>query len=144
MSKGIELSPEHGVNPTIPVCFFCGEEKNEIVLLGRVRKRDPHTGKAVRGTDIEAPRHMVLDYEPCDKCKAIFDQGVTLIGVVTTQPSDGRPPLTAQGGVEVYPTGTHCVVTERAAQKVFENPELKRGQKLFVEQDLLEHMMPEA
>ena len=37
MSKGIEISPKHGVNPTIPICFWFGEEKGEIVLLGRVR-----------------------------------------------------------------------------------------------------------
>lgn len=36
----IELSPKYGVNPTIPVCFWCGKEKNEIALMGRVRKRE--------------------------------------------------------------------------------------------------------
>lgn len=34
--SSIKLSSKHGVNPTIPVCFFCGEEKNEIALLGRI------------------------------------------------------------------------------------------------------------
>ena len=60
MSDSIKLSPKYGVNPTIPCCFFCGKEKNEIALLGKVGKRDE---------DIEAPMHMVIDYEPCDECR---------------------------------------------------------------------------
>lgn len=65
MSKRIKLSEKYGVNPTIPVCFWCGESKNEIALLGRL-------GDARKGEDIEAPKNMVLDYEPCDKCKEKF------------------------------------------------------------------------
>ena len=58
----ILLSPKHGLNPTIPICFWCGEEKNEIALMGRI-------GDARKGEDFEAPMHAVLDYEPCDKCR---------------------------------------------------------------------------
>ena len=36
MSKSIRLSPAHGVNPTIPICFWCGNEKNEIALMGKL------------------------------------------------------------------------------------------------------------
>lgn len=41
----ITLSPKYGVNPTIPVCFWCGEEKNACVcncgnfVLGVLCKR---------------------------------------------------------------------------------------------------------
>lgn len=28
-SNNITLSPKYGVNPTIPVCFWCGESKAE-------------------------------------------------------------------------------------------------------------------
>ena len=63
MSKGtIELSPKHGVNATIPVCFWCGKEKNEIAILGRVRKRDPRTGKAVKGSDYLHTSQCYSDY----------------------------------------------------------------------------------
>lgn len=79
MSRSIRLSEKHGVNPSLINCFFCGESKG-IALMGRLKG------------DAEAPRSCVMDYEPCDKCKAMFDQGVLLIGVTTTQPSDGRPP----------------------------------------------------
>ena len=54
--NGIRVSREHGVNPTIPLCFFCGEPKNEVALLGKLPD------------DAEAPRNCVLDMVPCDTC----------------------------------------------------------------------------
>ena len=45
MSRNIILSPKYGVNPTIPVCFWCGEQKPEIALMGRVYEKDSRTGK---------------------------------------------------------------------------------------------------
>ena len=53
-NAGIKLSPKHGLNPTIPVCFWCGEERNEVALLG-------HSGDGRKHEDFEAPRHMVID-----------------------------------------------------------------------------------
>lgn len=32
-NSGTKLSPKYGVNPTIPVCFWCGEDKNEVIIL---------------------------------------------------------------------------------------------------------------
>lgn len=55
-NKTIKFSPKHGLNPTIPVCFFCGQQKNEIAFMGRL------------AGDAEAPRNLILDYEPCDHC----------------------------------------------------------------------------
>ena len=144
MSKGIEVSPKHGLNPTIPVCFWCGKNKNEIAIMGRIREKTTNrygSETVVRGSDVEAPRRMVLDYEPCDKCKAMFDQGVLLIGVTSTQPSDGRPPLTAQGGESVYPTGAHAVITTDAASRLFNiQREWKCGDKLFIDHEMLVQM----
>ena len=55
MSKGdIRLSKKYGVNPSIPICFWCGQEKNEIALLG-------HIGDGRRGEDLEAPRNILLE-----------------------------------------------------------------------------------
>jgi len=56
------LHKEYGVNPTIPICAFCGEDKNEIALLGAKYKD-------------KAPMHMHIDNEPCDACKKRFDDG---------------------------------------------------------------------
>lgn len=128
MSRSIRLSEKHGVNPSLINCFFCGESKG-IALMGKLKG------------DAEAPRSCVMDYEPCDKCKAMFDQGVLLIGVTTTQPSDGRPPLTAQGGESVYPTGVHAVITTDAASRLFNiQREWKCGDKLFIDHEMLVQM----
>lgn len=120
MSKGIELSPEYGVNPCIPVCFFCNRPKNEIALLGRIRKRNAD-GKAVRGSDIEAPKHMILDYEPCEDCQNQMNAGFTLI-VATDTPFDRRPPITNRDGKDLYPTGQYVTVKPEAASKMFNLP----------------------
>lgn len=138
MSKGtIELSPKHGVNATIPVCFWCGKEKNEIAILGRVRKRDPRTGKAVKGSDIEVPpTGMVLDYEPCDCCREKFEQGVQLIEISTSRP-DGRPAITKDGVTPLYPTGAHIVIKSEAAKRTFnveDETMLDEGKKLCLDQ----------
>ena len=97
--KSIKISPKYGVNPTIPVCFFCGEEKNEVALLGRIGK-----GKE----DIEAPRHALLDYEPCEECLKKMATGIALIEVNNTPNSDNQPPIIENA----YPTGNWWVVDE--------------------------------
>lgn len=117
MSKDIKLSPKYGVNPTIPICFFCGEEKNEVAMLGRI-------GDGRKGEDFEAPRHMLLDYEPCDKCKENMDKGITLIGVVTEPIEDGRPPITKSGDTDLYPTGSWVVVSEDFIRRSINSEEL--------------------
>lgn len=120
---GIKLSPKHGVNPTIPVCFWCGEEKNEIALLG-------HIGDGRKGEDIEAPMHMVLNYDPCDKCAANMSLGVVCIEVVDIPPQEGMLEL-VDGH---YPTGRWNVIKPEAAQRIF-NLDLEAGKKLLVSEE---------
>ena len=133
MSKGIELSPKHGVNPTIGVCFFCGEDTGELALLGRIREKDDN-GRSKRGSDVEAPRRMVLSYEPCDKCKENFAKGVALIGVTGVQPEDGRPPIQQ----DLYPTGSYMVVTKEAANRFFD--EEVNSDRALVPQEFLDSL----
>lgn len=143
MSKGIEVSPKYGVNPTIPVCFWCGKEKNELVLMGRVREKD-RNGKAVRNSDVEMPMHVVVDYEPCDECKAQFSQGVQLIEC-NTRAVDGRPPITCDDrGNEVFPTGRTVVLKEEAAQRMFnmDAEMLKAGKKMCLPEEVFNQLMP--
>lgn len=103
MSKNIKLSPKHGLNPCIPVCFFCGKERNEIVLMGRI-------GDGRKNEDFEAPMKAILDYEPCDDCKEKFAQGVLLVEV------DDYPNMPGQRMIaeNAYPTGRHVVVKPEA------------------------------
>lgn len=110
--SSIKLSPEHGVNPTIPVCFWCGEAKNEIAMLGKIDKEDS-----------EAPKYIVLNYEPCDKCKELFSKGIHVVGVTTTPMVDGMFPIQETSSIALYPTGAFFVAPEEWAKLVLEDDE---------------------
>lgn len=122
--SSIKLHPEHGLNPTVVVCFWCGADHGLALL-----------GAAYRG---EAPRRMAMDYNPCEKCKARFEQGIVLVGV-TEHGSDDRSPINAkwvtkgyagsrQGSWEtsnygeplLYPTGRYIVVSEDFVKRTFQ------------------------
>lgn len=119
----IILSPKYGVNPTMPVCFWCGEDRGEIALLGHV--------KTPENDDVEAPRRMVLDYEPCEKCKENMALGFTVMEA--TQESNDATSMPFQPGV--FPTGRWCVLKREAKKLVF--PEIKDGvEKCFVAPEL--------
>lgn len=141
--NGIEISPKHGLNPTIPVCFWCGKEKNEIALLGRIReKTKDHFGSntVVRGSVIEAPRRMVLDYEPCDECKKMWESGVAVLEVQQTPTMPNQPEI--QKGI--YPTGRFAVVTVEGADRVFpQHAPWSKGQKVFVDAAVFSHFVQE-
>ena len=108
MGNSIKISEKYGLNPTIPCCFFCGEQKDEIALLG-------HIGDRRKGEDIEAPRSAVLDYEPCENCKKKFRLGVLVVEVTFDHPKDMRPAISKDPtGAKVYPTGNYVVVRRGA------------------------------
>lgn len=120
MAKGdIKLSPKHGLNPSISVCFFCGEEKNEIVLPGKLKG------------DVEAPRKAVWNKIPCDKCKEYMRQGIIFIGVDERLTTDRSNP---------YRTGKFAVIKEEAVKCAITNKELLadiiRQRVAFVTNDL--------
>lgn len=129
MSKNIKISPKHGVNPSICKCFFCGQDKG-IVLLGKLKN------------DAEAPREIVMDYEPCDNCLAGMQQGVTLLEVSNVQPSDGRPSVKAQDGSEVYPLERMVVLKAEAVSRMF-NMNMKAGQRIFVDSEIMDMFIPQ-
>lgn len=88
----IELSPKHGLNPTIKMCFYCGEESGEIAIMGRIRERGAN-GKPIKDSDVEAPRQMLLDYQPCEKCKEKLKDKFL---IYRTEPAEGRLPVFAR------------------------------------------------
>lgn len=102
----LKLHSRYGVNPTIPTCFVCGGEKNEIVLLGALAYRI--TGKE-NGENVR----MAFDKEPCDKCKAFMAQGVIFISV-----RDG------EAGDNPYRTGGWWVLRDEAVRRMGQPGEL--------------------
>lgn len=143
MSKGIEISPKHGLNPTIPVCFWCGKDKNEIALLGRIREKTKNRYGAnvtKRDSDIEAPSRMVIDYEPCDECKKWWDSGVAVLEVQQTPIQPNQPEI--QKGL--YPTGRFVVTTVEGADRVLpQHSPWSKGQKVFVDSAVFSHFVQE-
>lgn len=90
----VKLSKKHGLNPSLSICFFCGKEKNELVLPGKLKG------------DQEAPRKAVWNYEPCESCKKYMKEGV-LVAVV----KDGSGPKNP------YRTGRMLVIKNEDANK---------------------------
>lgn len=132
--SSIKVSPKYGVNPTIPVCFFCGKPKNEIALMGKM---------GGRSEDLEAPRNMVLDYEPCDECKEMMSKGVALIVVSDKQPEDKRPSMTAQGDQKVYPLGGMLVIKSEAFSQMT-GQQFSDGDKCFIDEELYHQLQQSA
>lgn len=104
-SKGIKVSPQHGVNPSLAKCFFCREDKG-LVMLGKLPN------------DAKAPKKCIGDYQPCDKCAEHWKQGTPIIRC-TTAPIYGR--LSIVGGL--WPTGAWCVISNESAEKIFNDKE---------------------
>ena len=126
--SGIKISPKYGVNPTIPVCFWCGKQKNEIALMGHMTD------------DIEAPKNMVLDYVPCEECQNHMSMGVAVLEASDHPNTEGQPPM--QKGV--YPTSRFVVVTTECADRVFNAyAPWSEGKKVFVDSDVFSHFLPD-
>lgn len=120
MSGNIKISPKHGLNPCILVCAFCGKEKDEIAIMGRLKG------------DAKAPRHAVVNYEPCDKCLENWSKGVVLIRVTKTAPIEDMVPCAERDGMPLFITGQYSVITCDAAKRIF-NTDMDKGEKVLLE-----------
>ena len=130
----LTLSPTHGVNPAVPVCYLCQDDKNEVLLTGRLPE------------DAEAPQHAVWDMAPCDNCKALMKQGLIVISIKDGQSDELalarqdheaaqslKPP--AQRGPFLpnpYRTGGWWVVREEA---------ISRALKTIVKAEVVDQLM---
>jgi hypothetical protein len=99
----IRLSPEHGVNPAVPLCFYCLRPKGEDDLAGRLKG------------DAEAPHNAVFDRVPCDECKEWMKAGVILIATRDGEPDAEQNP---------HRTGGWVVLTDDAVRRLMTPPEL--------------------
>ena len=114
MSKGIRIHPEHGLNPTMGVCFWCGQTDGTIAMLGA----------SYQG---EAPHKMVLDYEPCDACREKMERGIACFQVFDGVTGHDNPPLDKKNPHSI-PTGRWAVVTRDAAERwLADDPDLLKA-----------------
>lgn len=109
--NNIPLHPEHGLNPSVTLCFWCGESTG-VALVGRRSKK-------LFGTE-EAPRQFCPDYGFCEKCQERVGEGIKFIEVSETPTTKGQPPL-PDGP---YPTGRWVAVTREAVGSQVTPPEL--------------------
>lgn len=128
----IKLSPKHGVNPTIPICAWCGESKNEIAMLGKIDREDS-----------EAPKNIVLDYVPCDCCAKQWAVGVAVLEATLERPTSYRPPIQKDRGNDIYPTMRMVVISPESASQIF-GSEMSAGQRILLENTAFEQIFGEA
>jgi len=85
------ISKEHGLNPSLGICFYCGRDNGEILLMGKLKG------------DVEAPRKSVSSYEVCEQCKKDLEADDHLIAIVVSniQKFDSQPEIAP----DYYPTG---------------------------------------
>lgn len=103
--SSIRLHSKFGLNPTVPVCFWCGEDTGEVALLGAAYKG-------------EAPSKMIMSYDPCPNCQKLFSQGCFCFEVI--QRGDNELALAKDGwGSTVKPSGRMVVIGWEAAKRIF-------------------------
>ena len=81
----------------IPLCYFCGREKNELIMNTILT---PKHAKNVKDAN-----RKVVDYEPCDECKKVMEQGVM--------------PIQCKDGNQDYRTGRICALKDEAVSRIF-------------------------
>lgn len=78
---------------------------------------------------------LVIDYEPCEKCRAKMALGVTLMEA-TSKPNSVAKVEMQKG---IYPTGRYVVIKREAARKMFDN--IGGNDKAFVDTELFNRLV---
>lgn len=121
MSKGIKVSEKYGVNPSMSICVICREPK-EIILFGKLKG------------DIEAPREILMNIEPCKKCREKYlSKGVLLV----ENSIDAKQP-------EIHPTGRVIVITDDAYKKIFSGSPIPPRKIAIAEFGLFDKLFPDG
>ena len=137
----LKLSPKYGANPVLPSCFWCGELKEEVALVGRL-KINPETGEEERNGDFEAKTGMVLDFDPCNKCKEHWKQGVVVAEALHKPVVKNMPPVTTDSntGKPLYLTGRWTVLKESSdfAKRI----NGKKGKLTLISKEIMDMIVP--
>lgn len=114
----VTLDKKHGVNPGLGNCFICNEPR-DVILFGQMGKSMKEAVKAAGlevGPDGKAPNGIIMDMEPCDKCRGYMEQGIILISCRDTgDPEEMKNP---------YRTGGWVVVKEEVILRIVQPKEM--------------------
>lgn len=110
-----EYSPTHWANPGIPVCYWCGREKDEIINFGKINENDD-----------KAPKHVFIDYTPCNTCQHVMSQGIAIFGLSKTPIIENQLRITNKNGIDLYPLNSFLVVTEGFVEKTIDNKDMQK------------------
>ena len=103
VAKGGFMTNDDIFGVAIPKCYFCGKDKNEIIMTTLLTKENARKVKKAHG--------KVIDKTPCDECKKYMEQGVILIEVKDDDPE--------------YRLGGFVVITEDGIKNIFPEEEAK-------------------
>lgn len=110
----IYLHPKYGLNPSLGMCFWCGQDTGEILLYGN----------AVKG---EAPHRTVASYAPCKECSRKWEQGFVFIEASTSPLVEGQPEISPGA----WPTGNYAVINPEAATRILGEKVTSQGASLL-------------
>lgn len=124
----IPISPKHGLNPTVPVCLYCGKDKDEVAICGKINKQDD-----------QMPMRCVIDALPCDECRKLWSAGVVLIRVSKTKKGRMVPVKSPDGKSTFYLDGSTMLITEEGAQRLFKSP-MKKGDPVYLDDKVFDDL----
>ena len=133
----IILSPKYGLNPMIPICFYCNKEKSEIAIMGRIWEKDKN-GNKIKDSDIQA-RSCIIDLEPCDECAEKFKECVVLINALEEDEfynSNHQKDYGTFDGKN-YVDGRYMAIKLEAYNRAFDE-DIKEGFKAFIKESEFE------
>jgi hypothetical protein len=109
----MRLHKNHGLNPTMTTCFYCGKD-DKIMLIG------DHVTSEMKAEGLASPDGKmkmnigVVDMEPCRECAKWMKKGVILISV--KDDSDTH---------NLYRTGGWAVIADDAINKMINDEKTK-------------------
>ena len=109
----VTLHQEHGVNPTMTSCYFCGKS-NEILLVGSKVAKFKAAGLADASGRMKS-NIGVVDMRPCNECEKLMKEGVIIMSIrddTTEEQMKGPIP-------NPYRTGGWAVVKDEAVERMF-------------------------
>jgi hypothetical protein len=116
-TNSLRISPKHGVNPSVGVCFWCGEDDGTVLLAGKMKSTE-------EDSDPEAPRRMCASLEPCKQCEENMALGITLMEATDEEISRVEGFSSSHAVRKPVPTGRWWVLKEDAIRRLVQPPEL--------------------